>query len=770
MTSTDIPFDGRIRPYVPDPDTVRVGDSVRFYEERTELDPIQFEVVRHKLLQINDDHGKTIERLSGSPITLYTNDFNSGLLTAQGEILYMGPYVQWFAAMMDTVIRWILEHRSDSPGIAPGDMWLVNDPYVGTLHQQDVGVLAPIFTDDGRLLCWTGNFAHHYDVGGTVAGSFVPNATDMFDEGPPIPPIKIVEGGKVRADVEELFLRQSRRPDIVRIDLHAQIAGNESAIRKVGELVSRYGEAAIASVMDRVVDTGEKAFAAKLAEIPDGQWSARVFLDGSTEGDRGVYEIVSTVVKHDDHLEFLNEGSHPQVGILNSSYATWRGAIATVLNATMAAEQLYAIGGAMRRVRLTPTPETVTCASFPAAMSCAGNIGAHASVLAAHLAIGKMLGASDTLRENLLCQQAGSQWPLTALSGIDETGTPFGTGLMDGMIGGLGAFSFRDGVDTGGLYFIPRGRAGNVEENEEHFPILYLTRRAKPGSGGAGRFRGGNGLESMFIVHGTSEITQTTATSGVGVPTGLGLFGGLPSCTNYFALVRDSNVLEQFAGGRVPLGVDELGGTVEPLASKCAGYRQGPSDVYVMHGTAGAGYGDPLTRRGESVVEDVAAGTIDTTIARELYGAVLADDGTLDDDGTTALRDELRRGRLTRAAAPALASTGQTAQAEAGLGASHGAADVDGTTSYVCLECEHVLGPVTESLGSYCATEDVDVTTVNAHIGAPSLWVDPAVTLRCLYCPSCGVMMDNRLEVEGREPWDEDRLGAATLLRSASVA
>lgn len=754
MTADSIAYDGLVRPYIPDPDHVHAHSSVRYFEGETEVDAVMYEVIRHKLLQINDDHGATIERLSGSPITLYTNDFNSGILTATGEILFMGPYVQWFAAMMDTAVRWILENRSESPGIAPGDMWLVNDPWVGTLHQQDVGLLAPVFTEEGELFCWTGNFAHHYDVGGSVPGSFVPNAKDAYDEGPPFPPIKIVEDGRIRRDVEDLFLRQSRRPDIVKIDLHAQIAGNESAIRKIHGVRARYGDDTVSSVMNRVLDAGERAFQRKLDAIPNGQWSARVFLDGSVQDDRGVYEIVSTVIKHDDHLEFRNEGTHPQVGIINSSYATWRGGVATILGTTMAAEQLYAVGGALRRTRFTPTPDTISCASFPASISCAGAIGGHITIVAAHLAIGKMLGASDELRSDLLCQQAGSQWPLLAISGTDEHGVEFGTALMDAMIGGLGAFSFRDGVDTGGVYFIPRGRAGNVEENEESFPVLYLTRREKRGSGGAGRFRGGNSVELMLVVHGVDEITQTTATGGVGIPTGIGLFGGLPSNTNFFGIARGTDVKAQMAGGRVPLTIEEIGGEMEALAAKNAGYTQGADDVYVMYGTAGAGYGDPLTREVGMVATDLERGVIDRATASDLYGVHLAADGSLDGAATTAARAEHRRTRRERSAAARVEAPGGIAASIAPMAAHFGATDIDGTPHYACLECRTVLGPTTSSLPRYCRIEDLDVRDVNPHIGSPLTWVDQDVVLRAYYCPSCGTMLDNQLHVVGEEEWD----------------
>jgi N-methylhydantoinase B len=750
--SEGIEWDGVKRPYIPDMPKViaKASEHLEFYDERTDVDPVLFEVIRHNLLQITDDHGKVIERLSGSPITLYTNDFNAGILTAQGEILSLGPYVQWFAAMMDTVVAWILENRSENPGINPGDMFLTNDPWVGTLHQQDVGVMAPVFTDDGKLIAWVGNFAHHYDVGGTIPGSFVPNANDVFDEGVPLPPIKIVAGGKLQKDVEELFLRNTRQPDIVRLDLHAQIAANDTARRKVEGAISRYGEATVNSVMHRILDAGEKAFVERLKKIPKGRWTAEALLDSAREGDRKTYKVVGNLINHGDRLELTNDGTDPQVGILNASYACWRGSMSTVLNATLAYDQLYAMGGALRRIKFTPKPDTINCASYPSSMSCGGTIGGHHAVLTAHLTIARMLSSSDELRNDLICQQAGSQWPVVPIAGKDAQGRDFGTAILDGMIGGLGAFAFRDGVDTGGLYFIPKGRAANVEEAEDMFPILYLARREKVDSGGAGKYRGGNSLELLFIPHGTDEILHTTATGCVGVPTGLGLYGGMPSCTNVFAFVRDTDVLERLARGEVPTSIEDFPtGRFEALPGKSSGSMQKANDVYVMYGTAGAGYGDPLTRDPEAVLRDVELMHVTAQTAEEFYGVKIVD-GMVDEQGTEELRGELRKRRLTEATRKAEASGKKHPVDEAKMIGPHlGVVDASGV-KYVCLECGEELGAVDENYKDACCQADSPTESSNPLTGGHQEWIDDDVVFRRFFCPSCATMIDTEVTLRDR--------------------
>lgn len=753
-------WDGKILPYIPAED-LKISPAVKFFEgvER-EIDPVTYEVLRFSLWSLNEDHGTTIEKLSGSPITLYTNDFNPVILTAKGEIVFFGPYVQWFGGMMDMVAKYLLEHYADNPGIGPGDMFLTNDPWIGTTHQPDVAVMCPVFWE-GELLCWVGNIAHQYDVGGTVPGSFVPGARDVFDEAVPLAPVKLVEGGKLRQDVEELFIRHGRAPEILRIDLHAQIAGNTAAANRILEMVERYGPGVVAGTMEEIIDDGEKAFAARLAEIPDGEWREAGYLESAREGDRDVYRMEMRLRKEEGRLRFSCEGTAAQAGILNTTYAAWRGGISTVLAATLAHEQIYALGGALRLCDFVPNPGTISCATYPAAVGCAGSIGGYTAILLGNNCIGKMLDCAPGLRDLIVCNEACSQYSLVAVSGIDARGEPFGTAILDAMIGGLGAFSGRDGVDTGGLYFIPRGRAANVEENEYHFPLLYLYRRELADSGGAGRFRGGNGAEMAFIPHRTEEILQTTATSGCAVPTGLGLAGGHPSCGNDYLLIHDSCVLETIAGGAIPLDVGELGGSGERLPSKKASTPQGRADVYVTHWTAGAGYGDPLSREPERVAADVAGATVSSGSARDVYGVELTDALEVDAAATARRREEIRAARRAEAIAPARSFDGPAKLTEAHPVSAHLAVDGDGVVG--CGECAAAIGPVGENYKLFCPRIDSSLTAANPLFGPPEELVDEPMTFRRYLCPSCATQLSTEVARVADEPLHDIHLDSFSL-------
>ena len=208
----------------------------------------------------------TIQRISGSPVAMYALDLNPSILTEDGEFIYFGPYMQYMSGVTDTQVKWTLEYRSDNPGIREGDMFLANDPWVGAAHQMDVTLLCPVFWE-GKLFCWVTNCLHQYDVGGITPGSFCPSARDAFDEGILIPPVKIVERGELRRDIEGVYLRASRKPvpggarppraDRRQHHRHASASS---------QLIARYGADVVKGVMRKIIDNAEAAFLDKLAK------------------------------------------------------------------------------------------------------------------------------------------------------------------------------------------------------------------------------------------------------------------------------------------------------------------------------------------------------------------------------------------------------------------------------------------------------------------------------------------------------------------------
>jgi N-methylhydantoinase B len=235
----------------------------------TNIDPITFEVIRHKLEAITEEQAITLKNVSGSPVVTEATDFNVGIYLSDGSIVNMGPQVIFHAGTMSTVIYSIIENFSDNPGINEGDMFILNDPYRGAIHQPDVSIVMPIF-HRGRRIAWTGSCAHELDTGGMTLGSWAFGATDVQQEAMLLPGVKIVEAGVLREDIWQMIMGMTRLPHVVGLDFKAMIAANNVASRRFHELMQRYGADTVDRVMRIEIDTSERRLRERLKRIPDG--------------------------------------------------------------------------------------------------------------------------------------------------------------------------------------------------------------------------------------------------------------------------------------------------------------------------------------------------------------------------------------------------------------------------------------------------------------------------------------------------------------------
>jgi N-methylhydantoinase B len=643
----EVVWDGVNESYIP-PTPLNIDPAVKLHSDAaTEVDSIDYEVLRHALWNVNDEHGVTIEKVSGSPFASNAHDFNTVILTEDGEYVFFGPHIQYFSGAMDMPIKWTLEKLGAAPGIGEGDMFLSNDPWVGSSHQSDVQLTCPVFWE-GRIFCWVANALHQYDIGGNTPGSFCADAESVFDEPVPIPPLKMVEADRIRPDLERMYLRHSRQPQLVALDLRAQMAGNIVARNRILGFIERYGAEAVKGVMRKIISDGEESFVRRLAQIPDGTWRALGFLEAALPGDRGVYPVTMNVRKEGDHLTFDNRGSHAQVGAVNSTFSGWRAGIMSILNPYLCYDQLYSTGGMLRHVSFEPEVGTINCPSFPASVtnSQIGNVFGGAL---ANAALGKMMLAAPELRDEAFAVGGGSVFPMSAIGGVDAAGNEFGTGFLDPLGGAVGAFPSRDGVDTGGTFYEPKSLMGNVEQIEQMFPVLYLYRRELPDSGGAGKFRGGNSGAFAVVAHRVETIFHAPSAAGCAVPTSLGLSGGSPAATNSFRMLRGSDVRKRFAERQIPQAIEDFEGSEDLVQPKERGMTQGVDDVWEVGWCAGGGYGDPLEREPDAVLADVLHGRVSAATALEVYGVVLVGDGdSIDPEATAKTRQEARQGRLER--------------------------------------------------------------------------------------------------------------------------
>jgi len=483
---TGLAFDGVRSGYVP-PKRLRISKKLRLHSRgRKDIDPVTFEVVRHALWNVNEEHGATIQRLSGSPVAMYALDLNPSILTEDAEFVYFGPYMQYMSGVTDTQVKWTLENRSDNPGIRDGDMFLANDPWVGAAHQMDVMLLCPVFWK-GELFCWVTNCLHQYDIGGITPGSFCPSARDAFDEGILIPPVKIVEDNTIRKDIEDIYLRSSRKPSAVALDFRAQLAGNMTAKDRVLALISRYGAETVKGVMKKIIDDGERAFLKKLARLPDGVWKDRTYIECCRPGDRSVHRVMLTLKKHKNHL-VVRERGHRSPGRRDQRHL-----LRLARRDHGRAERAAVLGSVLRRRRRAEARRLQSHAGHPQLRGFPGFGLDRAGAVHGDLALSRVQRAFQDalpdaeLRRDLMCIGGTSQWPATIFRGIDQWGERYGYLLVDPIGGAIGAFSHADGISTGGQARTPICKLPNVEHTEQSFPLLFLYRKEIPDSGGAGQ-------------------------------------------------------------------------------------------------------------------------------------------------------------------------------------------------------------------------------------------------------------------------------------------
>ena len=734
-------FDGKNMGYVP-PKKLSVSKKLRLHTRRAaKIDPITYEVVRHSLWHVNEEHGATIQRLSGSPVAMYALDLNPSILAEDGEFVYFGPYMQYMSGVTDTQVKWILEYRSDNPGIRDGDMFLANDPWVGAAHQQDVMLICPVFWK-GELFCWVTNCLHQYDIGGITPSSFCGSAENAYEEGILIPPVKIIEGNEIRRDIEELYLRASRKPEAVALDFRAQLAGNITARDRIISLIERYGAETVKGVMKKIVDNAETAFLDKLKRLPDGVWRERTYVECCRPGDRRTHRVCLTLTKKGSRLIFDNDGTAPQDGAMNATYSGWRGSIMVALNQLLCWDQYFCIGGALRHVEFDPTPGSFNCANFPASVSTAPVQAMEISLYPAYNVLSKMIYGDAAMRKDIMCIGGTSQWPATIFRGTDQWGGPYGYLLVDPIGGAIGAFSEADGINTGGQSRTPICKLPNVEHTEQTFPLLFLYRKEVVDSGGAGKWRGGMSAESCFVPHGTERITHDTLSSGNATPTSPGMMGGYPGSVNVYKFLRGSDLKKRMARREMVGDISELKGREEVLQLRQENFSQEPEDVYAVLWSAAGGYGDPFEREPERVREDVVENrAVSRECAREVYGVVVGESGALDLETTKQLRAAERKRRRGKGAQPATLSGKVVARASENLDVRREA----GGLRFACARCAADLGALRENYKQQCALAERDIAAANPNIGDWRRYIDDRPVFRQFCCPGCGGLVENEV-------------------------
>jgi N-methylhydantoinase B len=575
----------------------------------SDTDPILASVIARRLKSITEEMGLTLLRTTRSPILNEARDFVTGLYDADGEMLEQTEYIPVLAFALQPVCKQIIDFFGDD--IHPGDVILHNDVFSGGNQNNDVAAFRPVFHGD-TLVAWAACKGHQADIGGAQAGGYNPEAREVWQEALRIPPLKVHDRGVLRKDVWRMVFANIRYP-IVEEDIKAQIGGTRVGERGILDLVERYGLESFLAHKNYLFDSTEAMVAKEIEAIPDGTYlgESTVFYDGVTDGTR--MEIKLRVAVDGGHVTFDYTGSSPQTpGFVNAPFAAT--ASATMLTFLMLINpDIPHNAGIQRRLKIVNPEGSFLNASFPAATTFGNSI------------TGPTSDAIMKAFSQAIPQTVTAGWNRFlgfAVTGHDpRKDRPYVDILFLALKGGSGATHGADGYDHIGLINCAGGiLAQDYEMFEVQNPHLMTKHEYVTDSAGAGRWRGGLGVETEFRIDGERV---TAVAFGDGIEPGaeaFGLFGGSDGILNR-ATVRHPDGEIRVAKSKQILRDIPAGAVFNEVAG------------------GGGGYGDPFERPANLVAEEVKNEMISVAAAERDYG-VTVDPVTfaLDEARTKALR------------------------------------------------------------------------------------------------------------------------------------
>jgi N-methylhydantoinase B len=563
------------------------------------IDPISFEVIRNALVAATDEMVLALKRSAYSTNIKTRSDFSAAFFDAELRAVAQG-FAQpvHLGSMVEQVPKAILAYRSERLG--PGDVLITNDPFPSGVHLNDVSLIAPVHAG-GELLGYVANLAHHVDVGGGAPAS-IGAFREVFQEGVIIPPVKLVEAGRIVPDVLRLVLAQIRSKHETGGDLRAQIAAGNTGVRRLQALVARHGRGAIVEAMRELLDYTERRTRAELARLPAGRYSAAGLVDNDGYTDEPV-RLAATVTLGPDGVRFDTSGSDPQRRApVNSTFAQTYSACAYALKCLIDPD-LPVNDGFYRLLTVEAPAGTVTNCRWPAAV--VGGWETHARLVevlfrALLPALPERLPAGG---KGMMCQ--------AGFGSLDEAAGTY-TCFYETFAGGYGGRRRSDGPDAVQAHGQNTENAP-IEETELNYPVRIGRLTLREDSEGAGRQRGGLGLCKDYLFDRPTTYTILADRDRNGPR---GAFGGHEGLVAEYVLVR--------AGVETRLGSKT---TVELEAG----------DTISVRTCGGGGYGAPEERDPALVLRDVLEDKVSRERARAVYRVAIAGD-RVDEEQTAVLR------------------------------------------------------------------------------------------------------------------------------------
>jgi N-methylhydantoinase B len=570
------------------------------------LNAIDLEVIYQSTLQIARELTLNMLRTGYSTIIKESQDFtfaifdHLGRMVAQGvpQPLHIGP----LSAQVNEI------RRVFAGKIEPGDAFIVNHPYRACQnHATDVTVISPVFVD-GALVAFIGNIAHKPDLGGKVPGTNSGDATDLFQEGLLIPPLKIQRRGEINADLQEMICANTRTPEVTWGDIKAQVNTNTYGIDKCTALIAKHGAEKVRECWQAWMDICEAELRKEIAKIPDGIYGPEVDWIDDDGVDLGKpYRICASLEVKGDTLHFILDSDAQARGPINLRPCVSRNFIQCCVKMIFI-PSLPVNEGLSRPISVTYPPEgSLLNPRYPAPC----NMYVRPSQMTTSVVVRALARA---VPGRVPAPASGAGGSLSSAGRDPRTGRWYSQ--YEIFNGGCGARPDHDGPSAMDDLVV-NVMNGPVEALETEFPIRVEAYELVQDSAGAGTFRGGLGTRRAWrILADESTINLRTDRFRYSSP---GLFGAKPAMPSR-AVLNPGTAAER------------------PLTSKVAGLRLRKDDLVVWQLAGGGGYGNPLQRDAALVRRDVAMGYVSRQAARDSYGVVLNEDLTIDEAATAALR------------------------------------------------------------------------------------------------------------------------------------
>ncbi|MFC2013423.1 hydantoinase B/oxoprolinase family protein [Chloroflexota bacterium] len=714
-----------------------------------QLDPVKYEIFRHRLFNILEEGRVAIKMVSGSSVVVEGGETMCCFCTRDGNTILVAAGVLLHAISARDFIRKTIEWYEEDPGFEDGDQLFFNDPYIGGQHLADQVIIKPIFYQ-GEHIAWTASIMHTHETGGMQPGGAPAKATAIFQEGFRIQGLKIVEKGKLRKDIYQSLLAQAWNPHLLGLDIKAKIAANNTNNRSYLRLVEQYGTDFVEAAGLRLIQESGDMSRAKLRKLPDGTWRSRLY--GDTRGTKDEpYRVVCTMTKLRDEVTFDFTGSSPQNGgPLNCTLP----ATLAQLFVTLTSQLFWNIPwneGMFAPVKVVAPEGTVVNCKFPAAVSRGVMTVGCLIEETVHECIAKMLYAGG-LTEEVSSAWIGAGGARLSVAGLDQYDDPCGGPILDSFAAGIGATPFRDGVDSGGQMMNPQSTISDVEIIEMTYPIMYLTRRQATDSGGFGRFSGGMGLEIVYMAHRSKSLRVNLYRHSQKTPPNWGMFGGYPSAPTEAVIVLNPPLPTLFQQSKIPTGfesVEPLGGDIfNPSTPHLIPDIQVKEyDLFITHLNAGGGYGDPIDRATDAVLEDVKRAAISEDTAERLYGVVINHSTMqLDSEATRKRREVIVRERLSHGKMPCESNIESgpfenlSPKSVVRIHEYLEIADIDGRKLVRCLKCGHIFCDADDNYKKYALLRERNLSDVKlrALLSKEPIWV----LYQEYICPGCGTLLE----------------------------